>query len=302
MRDVRTLMTFWEAARSDTFSAAARKLNVTPAAISKSIAKLEQQLNSRLFNRTTREIRLTAEGERLLTMISGSLLGLEAALDSMSAAQTPTGRLRVSLVHAYGKAHIMPRLPIFCERYPKIDLEIGFDDERVDYVRAGYDVGVCYGEPKGDSYISRILSKPRLVMVGSPGYLARRGRPQTPADLVAHDCINVRLRGGRLAAWNFTTKATAEAGEAPFVHHPTGRIVMIDQLDGVLQAAAAGLGLTVVHAEVAAPLLASGELCAVLEDYAVRGEGGNDVRVVYPHREHQPLRLRAFIDFLVEIA
>ena len=298
MRDLRSLTMFWEVARSETFSAAARKLNVTPAAVSKSVAKLEQQLNSRLFNRTTREVRLTTEGERLLAMISGNLLGLEAALEAMDSVQRPSGRLRVSLVHAYGKAHVIPRLPLFCARYPDIDLEIGFDDERLDYVRAGFDVGVCYGEPKGHSYISRVLRKPRLVLVASPDYLARRGCPRTPQELQHHDCINVRLRDGRSAAWVFR-----QGGGEPYVHHPKGRIVVIEQLDAVLHAAAAGLGLTVVHAEAAAPMLRAGELSLVLEDYEVRGEGrADDVRVVYAHREHQPLRLRLFIDFLVEIA
>ncbi len=127
----------------------------------------------------------------------------------MDSVQRPSGRLRVSLVHAYGKALVIPRLPIFCERYPDIDLEIGFDDERLDYVRAGFDVGVCYGEPKGHSYISRVLRKPQLILVASPQYLAHRGIPRTPQQLAQHECINVRLRDGRSAAWLFQRSKAA---------------------------------------------------------------------------------------------
>lgn len=300
MRDLRSVQIFREVARVGGFSSAARQLNVTPAAISRTISKLEEQLGVRLFYRTTSQFHLTPEGESLLDAIGSSLDALDGALSDFGQGKDkPSGKLRVSLTNSYGKFYVIPRLPIFFARYPDIKLEIGFDDNRRSLVASGFDVGTSYGPPRGGSYVSRVVCRPRLAVVASPSYLAAHGIPQSPADLAKHHCVGSRLGSDMIAAWRFSSR-TASSG-AFHVHDPGDRLVLSDQIDGVVQAAAAGLGITVSHIHSLMPYLRSGQLCSLLNDYEVHAEfGGDEVVVFFPHREHLAPRVRAFVDFLTE--
>jgi DNA-binding transcriptional LysR family regulator len=300
MRDFRNLLVFREVVRAGGFSAAARALGVGPASVSRSIAKLEHELGARLCNRTTSEFHLTPEGAALAESVSADLDSLSRGLEEFVARRTrPSGRLRVSLPNSYGKFYVLPRLPLFRATYPDIHLEIGFDDNRDNLVAGGFDVGVCYGAPNEAAYVSRVLCRPQLVLVASPGYLATRGVPRAPTDLAGHSTINVRLGGGELVSWVFY-RTDSPAAEAPETHHPGGDMVFFDQIDGVVQAAAAGLGITAAHGYAALPYLQAGQLHTLLPDYELRARfGKGEVHVFFPHRSGMPPRVRAFVDFLV---
>ena len=300
MKDLRGISTFREAARAGNFSNAARKLAVTPAAISRAISRLEGQLGIRLFSRTTSEFQLTAEGRELLRVIGSRLDDLEVILEEFRiGAGTPVGRLRVSLTNSHGKFYVLPRLPKFLEQNPQIEVEIGFDDNRRNLIASGFDVGTSYGAPDDEAYISRVVCRPQLILVASPDYLARRGVPRKPEDLVGHDAVNVRFGGGPALSWEFLPRPGNPA--PPFVHQPTDHVVLSDQIDGVVQAAAAGLGLTVCHSYSALHYLNHGLLKTLLTDYDVHGRfGTEEVHVFFPHREHVSPRVRNFVQFLVD--
>ena len=149
MRDLRGLLVFREVACSGGFSSAARQMNVTAAAVSRSIAKLEGELGVRLFNRTTSEFHPTPEGTALAAAINEGLDTLYNALEDFSVNHTSlSGKLRVSLTNSYGKFYVVPQLQRFMTDHPDIRLEVGFDDQRNNLIEAGFGVGICYGQPQ----------------------------------------------------------------------------------------------------------------------------------------------------------
>ncbi|MFD2580386.1 LysR family transcriptional regulator [Novosphingobium colocasiae] len=264
-RDLNALLTFQAVVREGRFSAAARQLGLTPGAISRSIAQLEGTIGVRLFNRTTTEFSLTAEGQRLASLVLDKLELLDHALTEFHSENSePRGLLRVSLTNSYGKHYVMPRLPRFLEQYPQIQLEIGLNDNRKTLIEGGFDVGTCYGVPDQLAYISRVVCQPRLLLVGSPAYLACHGIPRHPSDLAEHECVNVSWASKGAGVWVFK-----KPEEQPIVISPQGRVFLSDQIDGVVHAAVGGLGLTVVHARAALSHLRSGMLKVLLPDFRI---------------------------------
>ena len=299
-RDLNGLLTFQAVVREGGFSAAARQLGLTPGAISRSIQQLERAVGVRLFNRTTNEFSFTAEGRRLAALVCEKLELLEDALDEFNSEnRAPQGLLRVSLTNSYGKHYVIPRLPEFLARYPDIKLEIALNDYRHNLIEEGFDVGTCYGSPDQASYIARVVCQPRLLLVGSPGYFVERGVPTEPDMLAEHECVNVRFGLKGPGAWVFR-KRDDKVDQSQLVQ-PTGSVIMSDQLDGVVDAALAGLGLTVVHVRAALPHFKSGRLKAVLTNYRIDAEvGTREIHVFFPHRAQIAPRVRAFVDFLID--
>jgi DNA-binding transcriptional LysR family regulator len=299
-RDLNGLLTFQVVVREGSFSAAARQLGLTPGAISRSIGQLERAVGVRLFNRTTVEFSLTAEGRRLASHVCDKLEMLEDSLAEFNSEnRAPQGLLRVSLTNSYGKNYVIPRLGEFLSRYPDISLEIGLNDNRQTLIEEGFDVGTCYGSPDQSAYISRVVCQPRLLLVASPDYLERHGVPRRPDELAEHNCVNVSIGAKGPGAWLFQ-KRDVEEGASQLVR-PNGRIMITDQIEGVLNAALAGLGLTVVHVRAALPHLESGRLKTLMNDYRIDSEvRTRDIHVFFPHRAQIAPRVRAFVDFLVE--
>ncbi|UZW57369.1 LysR family transcriptional regulator [Sphingobium sp. JS3065] len=299
-RDLNGLLTFQVVVREGSFSAAARQLGLTPGAISRSIGQLERAVGVRLFNRTTVEFSLTAEGRRLASHVCDKLEMLEDSLAEFNSEnRAPQGLLRVSLTNSYGKNYVIPRLGEFLSRYPDISLEIGLNDNRQTLIEEGFDVGTCYGSPDQSAYISRVVCQPRLLLVASPDYLERHGVPRRPDELAEHNCVNVSIGAKGPGAWLFQQR-DVEEGASQLVR-PNGRIMITDQIEGVLNAALAGLGLTVVHVRAALPHLESGRLKTLMNDYRIDSEvRTRDIHVFFPHRAQIAPRVRAFVDFLVE--
>lgn len=299
MHDLRLLTAFVQAARSGNFSVAAQVLRCSPGAVSKNIARLEQDTGMRLFNRTTRQLSLTAEGADFYRAISHSLAGLERADDIVLAARGRVeGTVRLCIGGAFGKQQVLPALARLLDRYDGLRLEIAFSDTPGDLIARGYDLAVRCGAPDDNRYMGRRLSRLPLRLVASPAYIGRCGAPRHPSELEQRDCINVR-HGDEDCAWTFTPAAAPH--EMPVRVSPRGRVVITEQVEAVVAAALNGFGPTVMDGFAAAPHLADSTLVELLTEWTVQSsiEHGSDVYLVYPHRDYLPMRVRTTIDFLI---
>lgn len=299
MYDPRDLFPFVEAARRGSFSAAARQLQVTPSAISKSIARLEKALDARLFQRSTRQLQLTTEGQLFFERLSGALEGIDAAVESLSEARhTPSGLVRVATIVSFGKHFVLPLVRDFHVRYPHVELELQFDDGTPDLIQGRFDLAIRRGPLREGRSVARQLCLLPLILVASPDYLAQRGIPKRPSDLIDHECVSIRFPSGRRAKWLFTARG-ADRRVSDHVHYPKGRLVVSEHpADTLVDAALMGAGVTAIAASFALPWLRSGELKLLLPDY--RLERDSEVFIQYPHREHLPLKVQVFSEFLIE--
>ena len=302
MREMQNLWYFTQVAQAGSFSAAAERLSLSAAALSKSIAGLEKRLNARLFIRTARALHLTEEGRALLDKVGASFGAIEDSYRTVSAASAdPAGVVRLSSVTAYGKHCVLPLLPTFFEHHPQIDLVMSLHDGSRGLTRQAFDVRINWGEHKEKGKVSRTLCVMPLIAVASPAYLARHGTPRVPQDLGSHDCVNVRLSDGSRARWTFRARHASRRDQVVVTVTPHGRLLVMDELDCVVEAAEAGLGITISSAENVLTALREKRLLRVLEDHDVVGHGEMHSQIIiqYAPRRHLAPRVRALVDFLV---
>ena len=300
MHDLRLLAAFAQAARSGSFTVAAQILHCSPGAVSKNIARLEQEVGIRLFNRTTRRLSLTEEGSEFFYAVQRSLDELQRADDIVAAARDHVeGVVRLAVGGTFGKTHVLPALARLMERHRALNLEIAFSDDPGDLISRGYDLAVRCGAPQDSRIICRRLISLPLKLVASPGYVERTGLPSHPYDLFRRDCINVRHRDAN-CAWIFVP--STGAGTAAVRIDPPARVMILDHAEALVATALGGFGPTVIDAFTAHPHLDAGTLVELLPGWRVEAsiEGGGDVYLVYPHRDYLPLRIRAVIDFLID--
>lgn len=279
---------FLSVARHCSFRRAAASLGVTPSAISQAIRTLEARLGAALFIRTTRSVGLTEAGRRFLSRAQPAFEELvAAALGARELGQRPAGLLRLTVPRAVVPLLLEPLIASFCEAYPEIEVEIAANEELIDLAAGGFDAGVRLGQFIAADMVAVRLTPPfRLVIVGSPAYLARRSRPERPDDLRLHACLRLRRSNGALALWSLRDKSQRIeiAVSGPLIAHdfPT-----------VLGAAIEGVGLAQVPEPVAAAPLKAGKLVHVLDQFAPMVPG---VFLYYPARRQVLPKLRAFID------
>lgn len=310
MDDLGVLRWFVQIAEGSSFTATAAQFGVSPAAVSQGIAKLERELGTRLFNRTTRRLHLTSEGQLFLTKVKSGLDTLDSGAALLRDAQLePNGVLHISTVSSFGKEYFMGLMAEFLKRYPKISVELAFIDEDFDLVQAGIDVAVRRVRLSSHNYVSRKLCDLPLVLVASPDYLERRSTPHTPEDLMSHDWIGCGIAG--VTPGSLELQRAQEVGTPPQhgaltetdvetveVRHRPNRITVSEQLDAAVSAVTLGMGVSFFSLHLVLPHLRSGKLKLLLPEYRVRTR--NEIHVVYPHREYLTLKVRAFIDFLSE--
>lgn len=275
------------------FSAAARQLGLTPAAVSKSVAQLETRLGVRLFQRSTRSLALTTDGERLYSRVRlpWGEIG-EALTDLRSGAGQPAGTLKVALAHMVGRTYFLPMLAGFLQRHPAVVPDLHFDNRQVDLVAEGFDVAIGGGIELNDALIARELARPRLVLVASPAYLKAHPAPRHPQDLARHQGLLRRsLSSGRLVPWTLKNPQGEElvAGIRP--------VMVLDDPEALAGAAAAGMGLALLPLPHVLPLLDSGALVRVLSPWS--GETP-PLSIYYTSRTLVPARVRVFVDHVVE--
>lgn len=273
------------------FSAAARAFRMTPSAVSKLVARLEQRLGTRLLNRSTRQLQLTPEGCVFYERGVRVLADLEEAERCASANAAPRGRLRVNANVPFGHHFLLPLVPRFLEAHPEVTLDIVLTDEVVDILEQRTDVAIRAGALKSSNLVARRLGTTRMVIVGAPDYLARHGMPATADALREHNLIG--LNYARAASgWPLRCD-----GEDQIVV-PAGNAQASDG-EGVRRLALAGLGLARLAAFQAREDIAAGRLLPVLE--ACNPGDTEEVHAVFTGQGgYLPLRVRAFLDFLVE--
>jgi DNA-binding transcriptional LysR family regulator len=273
------------------FSAAARVCGMTPSAVSKLVARLEQRLGTRLVNRSTRQLQLTPEGCAFYERGVRILADLEEAERCVSEHDTPRGRLRISANVPFGHHFLLPLAPKFLARNPDVTLDITLTDEVVDILEQRTDVAVRAGPMKSSNLMARKLGATRMVIVGAPAYLERHGIPGTPKELLSHNRLGANYARAR-PGWPLR-----HAGE-DIVLPVTGNAQASDG-EALRHLALAGLGLARLAAFQVREDLASGRLLPVLEDCNPGDQ--EEVHAVYVGQGgYLPLRVRALLDFLVE--
>jgi DNA-binding transcriptional LysR family regulator len=288
---LRLLEAFAEAAKQRSFAGAARALGLSASAVTKSVQRLEQQAKLRLFQRTTRKVTLTQEGEQFYARCTRVLEELDAlALLAAGTAAAPSGVLRIDVPVTYGKKVILPVLARLARGHPQLRFEVRLSDQFADLIGSGVDAVVRIGEVADARLVARTIDRQQLAVYGSPQYLARKGRPRRTSDLDSHDCIVFQMpTSGRYRQWEFRTKGRAVALRPAPAH-------VVNDGEGLVSAACAGLGLIQVPDLIAADALAAGALEEVLASHRPLPM---PISVVFATQRHMPLRLRLFIDALV---
>ena len=293
MAHLQHLTSFVHTAEHGSFSAAARVLGLTPAGVSKNVARLETDLGVRLFHRSTRRLSLTEKGERFLAQVSGPLASLQMAVaEGARADEVPSGTLKVSMGQAFGRTFLVPLLGEFLARYPRVVPDWHFDNRQVDIVGEGFDAAIGGGFPMSAGVIARELGAVHIVAVASPAYMAGRTVPRAPVDLAAFDCIMRRSTPtGRVRPWTLTSRRGVEE-----TVQCQARIILSDP-EAVAQAARQGLGVALLPMPFAFAAIRSGELVRLLPDWH---SNAGPLSVYYPSKRMLASKTRVFVDFLLE--
>jgi len=293
METLANLESFVRSAESGGFSAAARRLSLTPAAVSRNVAMLERNLGVRLFQRSTRKLILTEAGERFLHAIRGSLEELQASIASTATHRgEPAGVLRVSMGLTFGVDYIVSLLPDFLKLYPKVHPDWQFESRQVDLIAEGFDAAIGGGTELPPGLVSRVLAPLHIIAVASPDYMKGRTSPTDPADLAAFDGIVMRSsRTGRIRERQMRN-ASGTQMPAPIKANLT-----FDDPEAMCRAALLGLGVTLIAVPHALPHLERGALVRLAPQwYADAGP----ISLYFPSRTLLPAKTRVFIEFVTE--
>ncbi len=292
MKNLQGLTSFLEAATAGSFTAAAARLELSPAAVSKNIIKLETELGVRLFNRHTRRIHLTPEGEAFAEQAREALRALDNALNEVREGQIqPSGKVRLSVGSSFGRRYVLPLLPTLLDRYPKLEIEISLENRSVDLVGEGFDIGIRGGHIKDSSLVARRIARLPLVLLASPTYLARRGTPNSIDELAEHDLVGVRFTSG-VDVWRLRPKRNKPAIDWV----PPARLFVSDP-EAQVGLAVAGAGIMQVALHHAAHEIKAGRLVRIMAELHDPDE--REVVLHYPHRQFLSPRVRVVVEELL---
>jgi DNA-binding transcriptional LysR family regulator len=292
---VGSLELFCLAAELGSFTAAANAAGVTPAAVSRSVNRLEERLGVRLFVRTTRQIRLTDGGGLYYTQCREALNRLvEGESEATGAQKTPAGLVRVSAPTPFAHARLLPLIARFRERYPQVRVEVHVSNRNIDFAEEGFDLAIRGRAPADTSLVGRKLEDAALVLVASPAYLKAHGQPRTLEDLKQHDCIQFLLPStGRKIPWLLMVD-----GELVELQ-TTGTLTISEDILGQIPLVRNGAGLAQLYRSTVEDVLADGTLVELLPQHA---GATRPFYLLYPHARHLPLRVRVLVDYLIEAA
>ena len=286
--DIQDMRIFARVAAVQNLSAVGTELGLTPGTISKRIQALEDELSARLFDRTTRSIRITEEGAAFLGHVERILAEIEAARASVDdKVSKPKGRLKIAAPVGLGRRYVAPALCEFVRAFPEIDVQVDLHDRQVNLQEDGYDLAIRTGALSDSSLIAKRLAPDRHMVAASSAYLARAGRPLVPEDLVHHQCLVL----GETRQWSFSkdgVESTARVNGA--LRSNNGELLC--------RAAVDGLGLIRASELEVLCELRSGKLVQVLTDYEVATNAA--LWALYPSAKHLLPRMRALLDFLAE--
>ncbi len=292
MHILRSLAVFMSVAESGSFSDAARRLSVSPAAISQSIARLEQDLGIRLFNRTTRNLTLTEDGKNLYEQCKTPIAQLSSAITgTREHNDEPAGTLRVSIPFAFGQNYVLPLIKEFNSLYPKIKLFLGMGDHFSDLIEDGYDIGIRIGMLPDSRMSNQPIAQIPQYIVATPQYWREHGKPETIKELLNHNCINYQFpTSGRIYKWEFDKNGERVPQEV------RGNITVNEQAS-VTKLALSGAGVAQLPGFEVIEYIRSGELEPALVDFV---SSHRLVTISFPHPDDLPLRTEIFVRFLTE--
>lgn len=285
-----SMRVFARVARDGSFAAAARELEISRAMVSKHVMNLEENLGVRLLNRNTRQVSLTEAGADYLERLQHILAELEEAEEAVATLTTePRGVLRLNAPPSFGAFHLVPLLAEFMQMYPRVHVELTLTDRVAAMVEEGFDLAIEVGRLADSSMVARVLAHSRLLVCGSPDYLAEHGVPKTPEDLSKHNCL--------------TSSRFPPRDEWPFCGHDGDTLYKVNGTfrsnigDAVHRMAVNGLGLTMLPTYMVGNDLKAGRLQAVLLDYEPEPYA---IAAMYPDRRYLPAKVRSMVDFLAE--
>ncbi|MFJ2988057.1 LysR family transcriptional regulator [Collimonas sp. NPDC087041] len=293
MDRIQAMQVFLRVVETGSFTKAAETLSMAPSSVTSIVKNLEEYLQVRLLQRTTRSISLTPDGERYHQRCRGILQTIEEAEAELHGKdRLPRGRLRVDMPGSVARALLFPRIKEFHERFPEIDLMIGLNDKPVDLVQEGVDCVIRTGELRDSALIARRLGSFRWITCGAPSYFEQHGVPLTLEDLVRHRAVHY-FSSSTGRTWDF--RFLREQAE---VIVPMEGTVAVNDTEGYIQCSLQGLGLIQLAEYLVVPLLESGHLVEVL---AENRRPLVSLSLVYPNTRHLSPVVRAFIDWMTHI-
>ncbi|MGT2475831.1 LysR family transcriptional regulator [Paraburkholderia terrae] len=286
------IIAFMAVATEGSFAKAGERLGIGRSAVSRNVQKLESQLSTRLFLRTTRSTHLTREGERFFENCNQGVTHIVDAMNDMLDLRLgpPRGVLRISSNVGFGRKVVAPLLAQFCEAYPDIAVDLILDDKPADFAAEQIDVAFRDGCIEDSSIIAKQLVPMQMVLCASRLYAEQHGLPLTLEELAQHECVNLRFSGGRVYEWEFKV----DGHMRKFL--PTARLTFNDA-DLVLQAVLEGRGIAQLPGYQVADHIARNELVMALRRHVPDDRGHY---ICYLCRQHLPSRIRVFVDFMTE--
>lgn len=290
MQGLQQFIAFAETAKHGGFAAAAREQGVAPSTLAKAVARLEAALGVKLFHRTTRQVRLTPDGERLYQRCQRVLAEVEDLQAEASGTRASvSGMLRIDLPAFYGKRFVLPLLAGLMQRHPQLQIDVRLSDAYVDLVREGVDLALRIGPLRDSTLVARRVDKQQLVLCASPAYLRARGTPRRIEELSGHDVVVFRLpTSGRDRPWQLRQRGKA-------VERVPRAQVRIDDGEGLVEALKLGMGLCQLPDMMVQGELERGELVELLP--SCRPEP-MPIHIVYPSGRLLPERVRVAIEAL----
>lgn len=274
------------------FGRAGELLGITTSGVSRSLSRLEARVGVRLLDRTTRSVSLTAEGRRFYERVRPSMESIEEAATLASAsAAVVQGRLRVNIDPMVTRLLVNGRIGSILDAHPGLHLELISREQVGDLVGEGVDVAVRFGEPTGASLIARKIADLKLITVAAPAYLKRNGRPGHPNELESHDCIHLRDPAtSRPFPWEFHGKGNSLTVK-------THSRLCVSDASTMLSECLAGTGVAQLFAVVVRDMVRNGDLVELFPGWA---DETFPLYALYPSRKHLPMKVRAFVDFMVD--
>jgi LysR family transcriptional regulator, regulator for bpeEF and oprC len=291
MDKLKSLMIFIRSAQHLSFSEAARQLSMSPSAVSRAVARLEEDLGIRLLKRTTRSLALTENGAMFYQRCQQILEELEAVeLEVKQSQAQPTGTLRLNCSIAFGKMYIAPQLVQLAAQYPDLVINVSFSDRFTDMVTEGIDATVRVGPSRDSRLVMHALGTAHAVTCAAPSYLRQAGIPRHPQAIAKHRCVNfVPLQTGCEISWKFE-----QAGETIIL--PIQSYLQFDYAEALLEAAISGAGIIQAPQYIVAQAIKQGQLRPILKNYSSRQ--GIVIAVVYPEKKYLSAKVRVFIEFM----
>lgn len=289
METLANLESFIRSAECGSFSAAARRLGVTPAAVSRNVAMLERNLGVRLFQRSSRSLTLTENGERFLASVADGVESIQSAIAGMTThSGKPAGVLKVSMPLTFGLDHVLPLLSAYLDRYPDVQVDWSFENRQVDLIGEGFDAAIGGGMELAPGVVAQRLAPLHVIAVASPEYLQGRHPPRQPQELAELDGVSMRSAlTGRLRVWRMRNREGVEA----ILEHKAR--VVADDPEAICRAALMGLGVAMIAVPYVDRYLETGALQRLLPEW--HADLGA-ISLYFASQKLLPAKTRAFVD------